>query len=112
MHEFAKQKRVNFLISNRKSLAPFCFVHIDVWGPINVPDISSAKWFIIFIDDCTRVTSVFPLKHKYDISSAFIQFVTMNKNQFGLKITRIRYDNTREYFNLELTYFFQKEEII
>jgi len=64
-------------------------------GPINVPDISGAKWFINFIDDCTRVTLVFLLKHKYEISSAFIQFVTMNKNLDSiLKLGMITPTNT------------------
>jgi len=81
-------------------------------GPANVPNISGAKWFLTFIDDCTWVTWVFLLKQKSEISSVFIQFVSMIKNQFGVNIKRIRLDNARDYFNLVHNSFCQKEGII
>ncbi|XP_068483247.1 uncharacterized protein [Phaseolus vulgaris] len=73
---------------------------------------AGAKWFLTFIDDCTRVAWVFLLKHKYEVSSIFVQFVFMIKNQFGVNIKRIRSDNAKDYFNLVLNSFCQKEGII
>ena len=110
--KLAKHKHVPFPISNKMSHFPFSLVHTDVWGPASVPNISGAKWFLTFIDDCTRVTWVFLLKHKSEVSSVFIQFISMIKNQFGVNIKRIRSDNARDYFNLVLKSFCQKEEII
>ncbi|KAK7406483.1 hypothetical protein VNO78_08110 [Psophocarpus tetragonolobus] len=94
------------------SFLPFSLVHIDVWGPAYVPNISGAKWFLTFIDDYTRVTWVFLLKQKSEISSVFIQFVSMIKNQFAVSIKRIRSDNAKDYFNLVLNSFCQRERII
>ena len=54
--ELAKHKLVSFPISNKMSSFPFSLVHTDVWGPANVLNISCAKWFLTFIDDCTRAT--------------------------------------------------------
>src|ERR1051325_3805765 len=88
--ELAKHKRVPFPISKKMSPCPFFLVHTDVWGPAYVPNISGAKWFLTFIDDCTRVTWVFLLKQKSEVSSVFFQFVSMIKNQFGVGIKRIR----------------------
>jgi len=110
--ELAKYKCVPFPISNKISPSPFVLVHTDVWGPSNVPNISGARWFLTFIDDCTRVTWVFLLKQKSEVSSRFIQFVSMIKNQFGVNIKRIRSDNAKDYFNLVLNSFCQKEGII
>ena len=90
---------------------PCSLVHTDVCGPANVPNISGAKWFLTFIDNCTRVTWVFLLKQKSEVSSDFIQFVSMIKNQFGVNIKRIRFDNVRDYINLVLNSFCQKEGI-
>ena len=90
----------------------FYLVHTDVWGPSHIPNILGAKWFLTFIDDCTRVTWVFLLKQKSEVSSDFIQFVSMIKNQFGVNIKRIRSDNARDYFNLVLNSFCQKKGII
>jgi len=36
----------------------------------------------------------------------------MIKNQFGVSIKRIRSDNAKDYFNLVLNSFFQKQGII
>ena len=52
------------------------------------------------------------MKHKFQVSSTFVQFVTTSKNQFGVNIKRIRSDNDRDYFNLEFNFVFQEEGII
>nr|KYP54945.1 Retrovirus-related Pol polyprotein from transposon TNT 1-94 [Cajanus cajan] len=110
--ELAKHKRVPFPISNKLSTSPFYLVHTDVWGPSNIPNISGAKWFITFIDDCTRVMWLFLLKHKSEVSSVFLRFVSMIKNQFGVNIKKLRSNNAKDYFNHTLNFFCQKEGII
>lgn len=59
--ELAKHKSVPLPMSNKISTSPFHLVHTDVWGPSNVLNISGAKWFFTFIDDCTRITRHFLL---------------------------------------------------
>lgn len=110
--ELAKHKRVPFPVSNKRSTSPFYLIHTDIWGPSNVSNISGARWFVTFIDDCTRVTWVFLLKHKSDVSSVLPSFLLMIKNQFGVNIKRLRSDNARDYFNQTLTSYCQKEGII
>jgi hypothetical protein len=51
--EFAKHHRVPFPISDSRSVSPFTIIHSDIWGPYNIPNISGAKGFVTFIDDCT-----------------------------------------------------------
>jgi len=85
--ELAKHKRVPFpSVSNKISNSLFYLVHTDVWGPSNVSNTLGAKWFITFVDDCTRITWLFILKHKYEISSIVMQLVSLIKNQFGVDI--------------------------
>ncbi|KAJ9556713.1 hypothetical protein OSB04_011327, partial [Centaurea solstitialis] len=110
--ELAKHKRIPFPVSNKRSTFPFYLIHTDIWGPSNVSNISGARWFVTFIDDCTRVTWVFLLKHKSDVSSVLPNFILMIKNQFGVNIKRLRSDNARDYFNQTLTSYCQKEGII
>ena len=110
--ELAKHKRVPFPVNNKRSLFPFYLFHTDIWGPATVPNVSGARWFVTFIDDCTRVTWVFLLKHKSDVSTVFPNFFSMVKNQFGVSIKRLRSDNTRDFFNQALTPYCQKEGII
>ncbi|PRQ20262.1 putative RNA-directed DNA polymerase [Rosa chinensis] len=33
-------------------------IHSDVWGPAKIPSLSGARYFVTFIDDCTRMTWV------------------------------------------------------
>jgi hypothetical protein len=110
--EFAKHHRVPFPISDSRSMSPFHIIHSDIWGPYNVPNISGAKGFVTFIDDCTRMTWVYLLKRKADVSHIFPNFTKMIKNQFGVSIKGIRTDNARDYFNKILSPYFEKEGII
>ena len=86
--EYAKHTRVSFLISNKRSSFPFFLIHSDIWGPSTIPNISGLRWFVTFIDDCTRVSWIYLLKNKYDVSHIFPVFCTMVQNQFGTKIRK------------------------
>ena len=110
--EFAKHERSPFSLNNKRSLFPFYLIHSDVWGPSTNPNVTGARWFVTFIDDCTRVTWVFLLQNKSDVSTVFPKFFYMIKNQFGVNIKRLRSDNGKEYFNHVLTSFCQKEGIV
>ncbi|KAJ9547057.1 hypothetical protein OSB04_019600 [Centaurea solstitialis] len=85
---------------------------VDIWGPATTPNISGSKWFVTFIDDCTRVSWIYLLKAKSDVSRIFPIFHVMIQNQFGTKIKHFRSDNARDYFNQILSSYFQKEGII
>ena len=110
--QLAKHHRVSYPLSNNKASFPFQLIHTDVWGPSRVPNISGARWFVSFIDDCSRVTWLFLMKNKSDVSTILPVFLKMINTQFGEKVKIIRSDNGTEFFNLTLGSFFQKEGII
>jgi hypothetical protein len=110
--EIAKHKRVPFPLNNKRCTIPFHLVHTDVWGPSTIPSVFGARWFITFIDDCTRVTWLFLIKNKSEVSTVIPNFFSMIKNQFGANIKRIRSDNGKEFFNHVITPFCEKEGII
>lgn len=83
-----------------------------MWGPSNIPNISAARWFVSFVDDCKRVTWIFLLKFKSDENNVFQNFHNMFKTQFGTKIKRLRSNNARDYFNQILFPYFQHKIII
>ncbi|CAL8991566.1 unnamed protein product [Prunus brigantina] len=84
--ELAKSHCVPFLLSSNKSLVPFSLVHSDVWGPAKIATLAWARWFVMFIDDCTRMTWVSLLKTKGEVSSRFQQFYQMVETQFHARI--------------------------
>jgi len=110
--EFAKHITMSFPLSNKKSDSPLSLIHSDIWGPSNVPNISGGRWFVIFVDDCTRVVWLYLLKTKSEVTQIFPSFYNMIQNQFGVGIKRCRSDNAKDFFNQSLSLFFQKKCII
>lgn len=86
--ELAKHKRASHPRSDSKCKKHFDLIHWDIWGPSRIPNITGAKWFATFIDDCTRVTWVFLLKNKSDMSIILPNFQKMIETQFGEQIKR------------------------
>ena len=56
----AKSHRVSYPLNSNKSAIPFGRVHSDDWGPSSIITSSGIRWFVTFIDDCTRMTWFIP----------------------------------------------------
>jgi hypothetical protein len=69
-----------------KSDIPFALIHSDVWGPSPVSIVSGVRWFVIFVDDCTRMTWLYLLKHKDEVFRVFQSFHAMIQTQFSAQI--------------------------
>ena len=82
----AKSQRVSYPVSSNKTNTPFTLVHSDVWGPSPIPTSSGHRWFVIFIDDCTRMTWLYQLKTKDEVFTIFQAFHAMVQTQFSSKI--------------------------
>ncbi|BBH02385.1 hypothetical protein Prudu_012927 [Prunus dulcis] len=107
----AKSHRTVFPLSNNKAALPFELVHSDVWGPARVTS-HGFRWFVTFIDDCTRLTWVYLMKHKHDVASILPVFCAMVSTQFHASVKVFRTDNGGEYVNHTLTQFFRDQGII
>ena len=53
--KLAKSNKHSYFSSNTRVNKPFDLVHSDVWGP--APNINSHgfAYFVLFVDDCTRL---------------------------------------------------------
>ena len=78
----AKSHRVPFPVILNKSDVPFALIHFDVWGPSPITTVSGILWFITFVDDCTRMTWLYFLKHKDEVFGVFWSLHAMVKTQF------------------------------
>jgi transposase InsO family protein len=72
-------------------------VHTDICGPMCVPSWSGSKYFITLIDEKTRKTFVYFLKHKSEASNILKEFKAVAEKQSGKRIKIIRSDNAKEY---------------
>ena len=108
----AKSHRVTYPLSMNKSDVPFALIHSDVWGPSPVSTMSGIRWFVIFVDDCTRMTWLYLLKHKDEVLDVFKSFRAMIQTQFSAKIQVLRSDNGGEYMNQRFSDYFQQHGLI
>jgi hypothetical protein len=61
-------------------------IHLDLQGLEPVTIIAGFRWFVIFIEECTRVTWVYVLKYKNDILFIFKQFLHPIQTQVSIRI--------------------------
>ena len=74
----AKSHRTSFpVLLNKMNITPFLLIHSNVWGPTPHSDGSGVKWFVIFIDDCTRMTWLYLMKYKNEVFQIFQAFHKM-----------------------------------
>ncbi|KAL0846098.1 hypothetical protein Bca101_019344 [Brassica carinata] len=92
----AKQKKQPFPLRQNMCSTPFERLHIDVWGPFSEETQDGHRYFLTIVDDHTRVTWIYLLKHKSDVLRVFPEFITMVENQFNMKVKSVRSDNAPE----------------
>ncbi|CAH9073666.1 unnamed protein product [Cuscuta europaea] len=108
----AKSHRQQFKPSNTRVETPFSLVHSDVWGPAPVIGGQNLRYYVIFVDDCTRMTWIYFLKSKDEVCDKFTSFYAMIQNQFKTSIQIFRSDNGGEFVNSQMKLFFQSKGII
>ena len=74
-------------------------IHCDLWGPSPVPSNLGYKYYVIFVDDHSQFTWLYPLKFKSDFFRIFIQFQKFVETQFSLKIKSFQSDGGTEFTN-------------
>ena len=66
------------------------------WG-ITSPTFFGAKFFLTIVDDYSRATWVYLMKHKSEARSFLIQFINLTENQFNKRVKTVRSDNGSEF---------------
>ena len=88
-------------VAQNRASEPLQLVHSDVHGPLPVQSRHHSKYWITFIDDCTRFWVVLPLRDKAGAFAAFKQFKALAENQLNAKIKALRDDKGGEYMSTE-----------
>ena len=72
-------------------------MHSDVWGPSSNHSLGGFSWFVTFINDCTRMTWICPMKSKSEVSSLFQRFHKQISTQYQVTLQVLRSDSGDEY---------------
>ena len=92
----AKQRRLSFVSHNHLSKCAFNLIHCDIWGPYHVPTYNEHRYFLTLVDDCTRFTWVYLMKHKSNAKYIVPKFFSLIETQFHKVIKGFRSDNAPE----------------
>lgn len=76
----------------------FYLIHYDVWES---PMLSNLDFqhYVVFMDDCTCFTWIYPMKHNYEVFQHFCAFHKLVENMFNRKIKIFRSDGGKKSNN-------------
>jgi hypothetical protein len=75
-----------------RATVPLELVHTDVCGPMQTITKAGNRYFLTFIDDCTRMCWVYFLRYKSDVFNVFKKFKVTVELQSGYKLKKLRSD--------------------
>jgi transposase InsO family protein len=80
---------------------PLEIVHIDLVGPTKTNGLKCEKYFMLLVDDYTKMNVVCFLKNKSEAFENFKIYKEMVENEMDLKIKCLRFDNGGELTSKE-----------
>ena len=99
-----KSHKLPFSLSTSLSSFPLELIHSDVWtSPSH--SINGFKYYVIFIDDFSRYSWIYPLKLKSEVFATFVTFKKLVENMFSTIIKSFQTDGGGEYINNTFKHF-------
>ena len=87
-------------------------VHSDICELNGILTRGGNRYFITFIDDHSKYTYVYLMKHKDQAFQMFKTYKSEVENQIGKKIKILRSDRGGEYFPIEFSFFCEENGIV
>lgn len=70
------------------------------------------RYFVLFIDDCTKYTWMFPMKNKSEVLGYFKSLCAIVSTQFRSVVKVLRSDGGGEYINAKFKEFVSQNGIL
>ncbi|KAI5324312.1 hypothetical protein L3X38_033385 [Prunus dulcis] len=84
-----------------RASTPLELIHMDLCGPMQNESLAGNKYFLLLIDDFTRMIWVYFLRYKSDALNNFRKFKSMVELQSGYKVKCVRSDRGGEFSSSE-----------
>ncbi|XP_075095099.1 uncharacterized protein LOC142173413 [Nicotiana tabacum] len=91
-----RQQRLPFPESHIKSTSPFQLIYLDLWGPYHTRTYNGFRYFLVIVDDFSRVTWTHLLSRKSNAFSIIKAFTNMIQIHFHSFVQTFRADNAFE----------------
>jgi hypothetical protein len=88
-----KKTKTMFKSKEYSMTRPLEIVDIDLVGPTTTKGLKGDKYFMLLVDDYTRVATIFLFKNKSEAFEYFNIYKEMVENEIDSKIKCLRYDN-------------------
>ena len=95
--QLGKQPALSFNNSEFISNSIFELINSDIWRPSPIASIDGSRYFVVFIDDYSRYSWIFPMKSCSEILPIYSNFEKMFETQFSKCIKNFRSDNALKY---------------
>jgi transposase InsO family protein len=96
-----KQTKTRFKSKEYSTTRPLEIVHTDLVGPTTTKGLKGEKYFMLLVDDYTRMTAVCFLRNKSEAFENFKVYKEMVENEMDSKIKCLRSDNGGEFTSKE-----------
>ena len=88
----SKSHHLPYSKSTHQTSRALKIIHSDLWGPSPIISHLGNWYYVLFIDDFTRYTWLYPLKLKSNVLSVFTDFQLRVEKQFSQKILSLQSD--------------------
>lgn len=106
-----KKTKVRFRTKQHNTSRPLEIVHTDLCGPARTRALVGERYFMLFIDDYSRMTWVTFLEDKSQEFDRFKIFRKMVKNESGCKMKCLRSNWGREFTSNEFEDYYEIHQI-
>jgi hypothetical protein len=103
--QLGKQTKTKFKSKEYSMTRPLEIVHTDLVGTTTTKDLKGVEYFMLLVDDYTRMTSVFFLRNKSEDFENFKVYKEMVEYEMDSKIKCLRSDNGGEFTSKEFMYY-------
>nr|KYP69055.1 Retrovirus-related Pol polyprotein from transposon TNT 1-94 [Cajanus cajan] len=108
---FGKQHRIKFPKARHSTKSTLDYIHSDCWGPSQLPSLGRGMYFLSIMDDYSRMTWIFIMKHKNQAFKCFKEWKILMEKQTSKMVKRLRTDNGLEFGSKEFNDFCKAEGI-
>lgn len=109
--QMGKSSRLKFFQSSSSVSQPLGRIHCDLWGPSPIVSYQGFRYYVVFVDEFSRFSWLYPLHNKGDFYSVFKSFKTLVENQFNAKIKEYKSDGGGEFIGQNMKHYLSENGI-